>query len=148
MRFYKTLNKFKASNVELDINDLTATSYGWWLFVKRINGLVVFNSYNYSSSTGQHQRKIKGVLRQLGIDVDIDIRAPKGLQNLHSALTYYEGEISTLTDLINKKGTKKAKNAERQAEVEHIRGKIAAVNALIRAENPTACQLEMSYKEQ
>lgn len=73
MRFIKTQNKYKASNVELDLNKMEATSYDWWLFLKVINGKLVFNDHPYSISTQRHQSKVLDVLRDKSINPDVVI---------------------------------------------------------------------------
>lgn len=50
-------------NVELDAGKLEARSYRHWLFLKRINGRIVFNDYSYSNSTNSHQGAVLECLR-------------------------------------------------------------------------------------
>ena len=40
-----------------------ATSYKWWIYVKKIKGQVVFNDYNYSVTTGKHQHAMRHFLK-------------------------------------------------------------------------------------
>lgn len=117
MKFLKTKNQYKASNVLLDLNNEIATSYDWWIFLKRINGKLVFNNYRYSPSTEGHQRKILKQLDQLGIKVDMFIESPKGLQDLNSAISYYEYEIS---ELVNDIATTNRRKITRQNQIELI----------------------------
>lgn len=117
MKFLKTKNQYKASNVLLDLNNEIATSYDWWIFLKRINGKLVFNKYRYSPSTAGHQRKILKQLDQLGIKVDMFIEAPKGLQDLNSAISYYEYEIS---ELVNDLATTNRRETTKQNQVKLI----------------------------
>lgn len=86
MRYGVRSNAFKASNCVLDMNELRATSYAWWNMLQVIKGKLVFNNYSYSSATSGHQSKVRSVLRNLGIKIDIEIEAPRGLQNLDKAL--------------------------------------------------------------
>jgi hypothetical protein len=87
MKYYSRLKVYKASNVQFSVESKIATSYGWWEFVKPINGKLVFNSYNYSSTTIKHQRKISRVLSELGLQT-IRVDSPQGLQDLDSAIKY------------------------------------------------------------
>jgi hypothetical protein len=48
-----------------------AYSYKHWCFVKRINGKLVFNDYNYSHTTRRHQNEVKVLLSRLGIKIDV-----------------------------------------------------------------------------
>lgn len=133
MKFYSRLNKYKASNVELDLNNFEARSYDWWVFVKRINGKVVFNNYAYSNTTRRHQWKVRLLIkRDLGLNIDIEIEAPKGLQSIESAIGHYENLIANLQSKIEAKGSKKQKNIERAAEIEQYRNKIEAVKNLMK----------------
>jgi len=79
MKYYTRLNRYKASNVEFDCNSLTAWSYGWWNFFRNINGLNVFNNYFYSVSTRGHQAKIRRLLHELNIPIDVEINTVKSL---------------------------------------------------------------------
>ncbi len=71
MKYYRTLGKWKASNVEFDETFFTAYSYGWWEFVKRLpDGTIVFNNSTYSTTTNRHQAKVVRLLQeQYGIDL-------------------------------------------------------------------------------
>ena len=114
MRYYKTLKKYKASNLSFDCRTTTALSYNWWEFVKVINGLVVFNDYRYSPTTQRHQSKISCLLDYLHIDVDLIIECPDGLQNLHSGVIYYNHQIEELTKEICNPRSNKIKNEYRR----------------------------------
>ncbi len=132
MKYYKTLNQYKASNLIIDMNSMAAYSYAWWKFVAKIDGKIVFNDYGYSPSTRLHQAKIRELLGQLGIGIDLFIAAPEGLQSLDSAVPYYEYEIQKLKDVIAKKGTRKAKNEERMGEIRYYERKIQEVKDLLK----------------
>jgi hypothetical protein len=130
MRYRVRTNDFVGSNVDFDPETLRAYSYGWWRFVDRINGLVVFNDYSYSSSTSKHQSKVRGLLRSLGITIDLTIEARKGLQDLDTAIRDYEYRIKELSLKIQAPRTHKAKNLERVAEIEHLQEKIKQIKGL------------------
>lgn len=127
LKYFKKLELFKASNVSFDPSDMVALSYGWWQFVKVINGRVVYNSYRYSPSTGKHQSKVKGLLDQLGIKIDLKIESPKGLQDLDSALAHYEYQIEKLQEQIANTKSRALKNAERRNGIADYQGKIRDV---------------------
>ena len=80
MKYFKRLKVYKACNVTFDPETMIADSYDWWHFVERINGKVVFNNYNYSNSTSRHQSKVRELLRELGIKVDVVVNTRMGLQ--------------------------------------------------------------------
>lgn len=132
MKYYKTLNCYKNSSGKNYYNVLsqTATSYGWWIYAKRIGGLMVFNDYFYSSMTCQHQWKLRRLFRDLGIEIDLFIEAPAGLQDLGSATELYNSRIKALETLIAKPKSRKATNARRRQEIAELKLKIAEVGLL------------------
>jgi len=107
LKFYSRLNMFKGNNVSFNPKTKTAKSYNWWEFVKVIGGKLVFNHYHYSQSTSKHQSKVRNLLDQLNIPVDIYVEAPKGLQNLDDSIKYMGRRIATL-ELEQSKGKKKS----------------------------------------
>jgi hypothetical protein len=132
MKYYSRLGLYKASNVTFNPSRIEAYSYDWWKFVSKINGYIVFNNYTYSTTTCRHQHKVRRLLKSLGIDVNITIKAPKGLQNLESAIHFYNSEINSLKDAIAKKGSKALKNKERLAQISELTGKIEIVKFLMK----------------
>lgn len=70
---------YKGPNVTFDPKTKKAYSYGWWLFLAEIEGVLVFNNYSYSPSTTKHQYKLRALLRQLNIKIDIEMPIHGGL---------------------------------------------------------------------
>jgi hypothetical protein len=138
MRFYSRSRQFRASNVYFDIDACEAYSYGWWRFVEVIGGKVVFNSCGYSMSTCGHQAKVRRLLRYLDVRIDCEIKAPGGLQNLETAISRYEYEISKLEREIAKPRTHATKNAKRRAEITAHQESIKLVKRLIKAKEKSA----------
>jgi hypothetical protein len=58
-----------------------AFSYRWWKFVAKVEGKIVFNNYRYSVSTSKHQNKIRNLLNELKIKIDIELPLPKGINS-------------------------------------------------------------------
>lgn len=81
MKLMKREQVYRASNVSFDPKAEKAYSYAWWCFVARIEGKLVFNNYRYSVSTGKHQAKVRRLLNELGIKIDIELPVPKGIQS-------------------------------------------------------------------
>jgi hypothetical protein len=107
-------------NCKFDIEKMEAWSYGWWLFVARIKGKIVFNDYNYSTQTNAHQSQVKRVLFEHNIEIDMVVDAERGLQDLNGSIKErYHRYFETMI-LVNRKGTKKARNAERLKEMERL----------------------------
>ncbi len=129
----KKLQVYKASNVEFSLMNTTAYSYGWWRFLERINGKLVFNSYSYSNSTSKHQSKVLNLLEHLGLNIDLYIEAPDGLQSLSSAIEHYNHQIKMLEQAIDKPRSNNEVNVKRMFEIEALQRKIQEVESLIAA---------------
>lgn len=104
MKLMKRINIYKASNVTFNPTTLDAFSYGWWQFVGVVEGKVIFNNYNYSPTTCKHQAKVRRLLNELGIKIDIVMPLPKGLpksnaRECYGLLDVKRGEMS-LAELI------------------------------------------------
>lgn len=84
MRKLKSKNVYKASNFEFNADDIAAWSYGWWQFVKVIDGKVVFNNYRYSVSTGKHQSKARCLMQDLKISIDCFVSTKESISNWDS----------------------------------------------------------------
>lgn len=84
MKYFKRAGIYKASNVSFDPKLIEARSYDWWVFVKVIKGKVVFNSFRYSNTTSRHQSKVRSLMRELGIKVDLEVSTRLSL-NSHEA---------------------------------------------------------------
>jgi hypothetical protein len=128
MKYYKRLKLYKASNVTFNPETMVAYSYGWWEFVKVIDGKVVFNNYYYSTSTCKHQSKVMGLLSELGIKIDMTIECPGGLQNLQSAVEHYTYEIKELERKIAAPRTHKKKNEERKRHIDQLHEILTEIN--------------------
>lgn len=79
----KRTNIYKANNVTFNPTTLDAFSYDWWQFVGVVEGKVIFNNYNYSPTTRKHQHKVRRLLNELGIKIDIEMPIPSGLPKSH-----------------------------------------------------------------
>jgi len=131
MKYFKRLETYKASNVTYDPKTEIANSYNWWQFVKRIEGKLVFNNYNYSISTCKHQSKVRSLLNDLGIKIDVILAAPKGLQfyndletlyidaEEHLCITYLEQKIKAQSRYENQKHKKVKAKLENLLENEY-----------------------------
>lgn len=82
MKFMKRANIYQCSNYNCTFDPATveAHSYRWWRFVAVIDGLVIFNSYRYSNSTSKHQRKVRSLMYELGIKIDLELPLPRGIR--------------------------------------------------------------------
>ncbi len=86
------LNKaeiYTGSNVIYNPRTTEAWSYGWWQFVKLLDGKVIFNNYYYSNTTSKHQSKVRSLLATLGVTVHESLPVPKGLQTVDTLEELY-----------------------------------------------------------
>ena len=121
MKYMVRSNTYKASNVYFDCDTEQAYSYDWWCFVSRINGVLVFNDHNYSPSTNKQQSKVKSLLNALGLEYfRVNTRyslGPIGRTGLERSIEALESENAELTELINKKRSRKTKNIRRAHKI-------------------------------
>jgi hypothetical protein len=68
-------------NNKFDPETFQAHSYGWWCYVKKIKGKVVFNAYPYSPSTQGHQSTMRTLLTKLGVKIDATVYVREGLKD-------------------------------------------------------------------
>jgi hypothetical protein len=115
MKHYKKTNLYKASNVTFDPIKMEATSYNWWLFVKRIKGKTVFNSYRYSVSTSKHQSKVRSLMSQLGIRIDRYVQVADGIQYISTLTELNKKHNETLKRIAEREEEKRIARLERQA---------------------------------
>ena len=123
MKYFTRLKVYKASNVLFNPETIEAFSYDWWQFVKVINNKVVFNNYNYSNSTCKHQNKVRSLLRQLNITIDLEVSCPKGLQRsdyLNDILNNLTDRINILKNEIAKPKSRQIKNFERLQKISEL----------------------------
>lgn len=82
MKYYPVRKIFSASNVIFNPERVEAYSYSWWKFVAIIDGLVVFNNYRYSTTTNRHQWKVKKLMNDIRIRIDVEAPFHEDLQAL------------------------------------------------------------------
>lgn len=107
MKHMKRSGLYQASNynVTFDPSKVEARSYSWWVFVAKVEGLVVFNNYRYSNSTSKHQSKVRSLLNDLGIKIDLEMPLPCGLpgsyrRNLGMGSAQVPASDASLAELI------------------------------------------------
>jgi hypothetical protein len=143
--YRKRLGIYKSASgkVSFDPDTFEARSYGWWIFVKRIKGKVVFNSAGYSVTTAKHQRQVRELLSDLGILIDLEVQIGRGLQEFESqAIPSLQYQIDKLTEKLA--NGRPAKNAERLQQIRELEEKIALCKLLGahgEIENPSIVQV-------
>jgi len=130
MKKLKTRNEWIGCNRKCRFfgDKIEAYSYDHWCFVKKINGKVIFNDYNYSQTTRKHQWEIKSLLKKLGIKIDIIVYISKSLTKTsfeeYSLYYFYDKAIN----LIVKNNTKRIRS---QTKLENIK-EIEKIKKLIK----------------
>ena len=132
MKYYKTQKMYKASNVTFNVETLEAYSYGWWSFVKVINGEVVFNEYRYSVSTSKHQTKVLSLMSQLNIKIDRFVQCKDGLQHISTIKELNKNENETLKIIAEREAAKKQRQRER-ARTRYLAKKQAALTSEVQS---------------
>lgn len=130
MKYFKKRNTLENSTgkATLKLDTLEAHSYNWWQFTQLMpDGTVLFNNYSYSNSTSKHQSNVWWFLHKNGIPMKT-VYWCAGLQNPSKEIDNKKYEIEQLQKLINTKGTRKAKNAERQLEIQSLLKEIDFIN--------------------
>lgn len=106
LKYMKKANIYKNStgSCTFDPVQIEAVSYNWWTFVKKIDGLVIFNDYKYSGSTSSHQYLVRKLLKEHSIKIDVVVFSRKGLQssewenevfsNIHSKILLAEYKLT------------------------------------------------------
>lgn len=130
MKHLVTKNSYKGSNFFMEVSDdcktVTASSYGWWIFLNTDSvGNIVVNRATYSHSSSGHQRDASSVLSRLAIRPHLALsRTKKSLGNIEYAIlneiSLAHSDIRSLVDQINTKGSHKAKNIIRQSRITEI----------------------------
>ena len=134
MKYIKKRARYEADNVWFDANTSTAMSYNWWVFVKKINGLVVFNNHGYSHATMGHQRKVRALLNTLGITIDLEVKCPKGLQDLESGIEFATSKISENEAALVR--GRKANRARRLEAINALKEQINIIKSLSEEQVP------------
>lgn len=118
-RYLKRANTIKSSNFSMNLDTLEARSYDWWVFCRRVNGLVIFNITRYSATTDKHQSK---AYRALSYKTDLTLRHTlENLTDIEAALIDEvkgtKREISKLIAAIKRPRTRKATNERRREQI-------------------------------
>lgn len=87
VKYFSRLHEFKGSNFGFDPMTGDGHSYRWYALTKVIKGNLVLNAYGYSNQTCNHRNELSSLFRKLGIKY-LELEAPRGLQNLDSAMVY------------------------------------------------------------
>lgn len=144
MKYYKRLKLYKTSNCVFNPETMHATSYKWYDLLKMINGKVVLNTYRYSVSTGKHIRDVRGMLYKLNIPYET-IEAPRGLQNLEVAKTYYKNMIDERAAKILAPRTRQTTKNRLNEEINALTAKLVQINVWL-GNNQEAVKMNLGVK--
>jgi len=124
LKFKQKEGIFANSTKRCDFNPFicAASSYGWWQFVIKIKGKVVFNTYHYSMPTGIHQRAVSDLMSQLGIKVDLYVNSRASLTfGLFGIQRDAYTKLTNLEIAMNRKGAHKALIPIRKKQIAALR---------------------------
>lgn len=102
---------------------LEAHSYRWWKFVSRIDGLVIFNNYSYSVSTSKHQSKIRSMLDQMGIKIDVFLQLRKGINTSDLEALFLEAEEQACDKFLSDELKRQDKNERSRIKRAELKAK-------------------------
>lgn len=121
MKKLKSANIYRGSNVYFDADRVLASSYDWWIFVKKLaNGLVIFNTHPYSPTTRRHQQKVRALMRENNIQIHAEVETKHSLLDARwpdDAIVRCEEKLAALKALIKKPKTRASKNMERVVKI-------------------------------
>jgi hypothetical protein len=134
MKFSKKRGQYEASNVSFNAETLEAFSYSWWKFVSVVNGVLVFNNYYYSSSTGKHQRKVRNLLETLGIKPQLVIRRSNkslGVDSLQEEIISTKAEIKEIKAILANPRRRKSLDDSRLQTIAFLEAHVINVMTVI-----------------
>jgi len=123
LKHFKRTNEWRASNVTVSTEEVTAFSYHWWQFARQIGNIRIFNYSHYSPSTSRHQWKAWSKFDECGVKFDLVLRhTDKTLKGdifiaLDAEIEGLQKEMNILTEAINRPRSHKAKNVERRYDI-------------------------------
>ena len=119
MKYMKRAKIYKSNNVTFNPETCEAHSYKWWKFVHRVDGVVIFNNHNYSNTTSKHQSKVRSLLNELNIKIDIIAPFPGGIPNESIENLILMAEENTCDSFISEqaKVIRRSENAKAKREM-------------------------------
>ena len=129
MNYMKRAQIYKGANVTFDPTKIEAHSYRWWRFVAKIDGVVFFNSYRYSVSTAKHQSKVRSLMHELNIKIDIEAPFPDGIGNIFLDTAIIEAEEGLCNAYLREEAKRDDRNAK--AKTRRLRAKTCRLRAKI-----------------
>jgi len=133
LHYKKGRNSYESStkNCTYYVDSKKAYSYNWWLFCTERKGKIIFNDYNYSNTTTNHQWSVKNVLTTLGLKSDICIQTHQSLDRLDLCAIELESNILKTLDSILKPGTRATTNSSRLKRVNALVEQIKALKTVM-----------------
>ncbi len=129
LKFFKRLNVYKNSTNTVSFNPETKQAYSYrWNFVGMLKGRLVFNDYNWSTTTSAHQSAVRDVLRELGLKPIFGDFGPNSIDSIPYKLNgLYVDLIDVQIEMERTRiGTYKRASLERELKERHANLKILA----------------------
>ena len=129
-RYLVRSHTFAGRHFWFDCTTLESRSYFWWPITKVIRGKLIFNDYFYSKMTSNDQHKSREILKALNVKVDHYIEAPRGLNDLGTALENYYYKRAKIELDLSRPRRKKSLDDSRWSEIDSIDEKINLLKSL------------------
>jgi hypothetical protein len=126
MKLFTRSNLYKTSNLTFNPSTLEGFSYDWYSIIKKIDNKLVLNTYRYSNTTCKHISKIRRLVVELGLTIDLEIEAPQGLQSLNDSKLHYESLVKEKNKELEKGRT--SKREERLKQLCDLENKLNWIN--------------------
>lgn len=102
-------------SLTFDPKTCSAHSYRWWKFVGIVEGQVVFNNFRYSVTTSKQQSKVRQLLRELGIKIDVEMPLPRGINSSDMKELALIAEEHLCDEFLTEESKKIERNAKARA---------------------------------
>lgn len=130
MQYRPRLKIYKSGTGKNTFNPETfeGHSYGWWKYVAKVKGVVVFNDYNYSSTTNKHQCEMRSLLKQLGIKIGAVVYQSASLD--HGISLDHDYKVLAVSEVRLKAAKRKEQIKDLQAAIKQAKERIAVLRKL------------------
>lgn len=150
MQFKPRLKIYKGSYGKNTFNPETfeAHSYGHWLYVCKIKGVVVFNDYSYSVTTNGHQWEMKSFLKDnFGLEIKNFIVVNQAQSLDRGLFLDHHYGLLALNEVRLKAAKREDQKEELKESIEHCKTMIAKLKKLGATANMTLVNHRVNAKE-
>ena len=129
-KFHPRLNLWKdGKNNVFNPYTLEATSYNWWIYLKKIKGKLVFNTYPYSKTKQRHQNHMHKLLKELNIKIDVKVSTRQSLHNFSNSALYAKYENLFRLELFGPR-KKRYNEEDHKKDIEEVKKSIKVLRSI------------------